>query len=79
MAFALRQDFARSSFEPHRAPVCRVHTCLRCGTAQSSSEPCSFALSAASVCGACRGQEQVLRHLPVSRSVWGAGLARSRR
>jgi hypothetical protein len=78
MAFALRQDLARSSFEPHRTPVCRVHSCVRCGAAVSSAEPCSFVRSAASVCGLCRGQQQVLAHLPVSRTAWGAGLARSR-
>jgi len=80
MAFALRRDFARSSIEPSRsATVCRVHSCRRCGSAISSGEPCSFVASIASVCRACRGQEAALAHLPVSRTIWGASLARARR
>jgi hypothetical protein len=81
MAFALRRDFDRSSIEPSRssAPVCRVHSCRRCGSGISSGEPCSFVASIASVCRPCRGQEAVLTHLPVSRTIWGASLARARR
>ncbi len=58
--------------------VCRVHKCLRCSAAIASTEPCSFLAPVWSVCSRCKGQEQVLAHLPASRC-WGAALARVRR
>jgi len=81
MAFAAssRQPEYAFEFEQPRSPsVCRVHACTRCNVALESAEPCSFLRTITSVCSACRGQEQVIRHLPKSRA-WGAGLARVRR
>ena len=77
MAFALRQSL-RNDSSPASA-VCRVHTCVRCQASVESSEPCSFVSTVAPVCRACVSQEHVLSRLPTSRTVWGAGLARSRR
>jgi hypothetical protein len=79
MALALRQPTRREESSSRPAPVCRVHTCLRCHTAITSSEPCSFVPSAWRTCLTCAGQEQVLKHLPPSRAPWGAALARTRR
>jgi hypothetical protein len=31
------------------------------------------------VCRVCQAEEHVVRHLPPSRAIWGAGLARARR
>ncbi len=78
MAFALRQSTSRDE-TTRSAPVCRVHTCLRCQVGIESAEPCSFVPAAWRVCLTCAGQVQVLKHLPPSRAPWGAGLARMRR
>jgi hypothetical protein len=79
MAFAASTRQPEQLFEqPRTASVCRVHACVRCNVALVSAEPCSFVRSTVGVCGSCRGQEHVTRHLPVSRA-WGAGLARTRR
>jgi hypothetical protein len=82
MAFAARQPFAAQSRQPFAAEsarttaVCRVHSCVRCKAAMDSAEPCSFVRTELRICGVCRGQEQVLKHLPLRRSNWAAGLAR---
>jgi hypothetical protein len=69
----------RTVEQPRSLSVCRVHSCARCHTAVDSAEPCSFVPAVKTICGACRGQEQVILHLPKSRTVWGASLARARR
>jgi hypothetical protein len=79
--------FAASSYQPVRASsdatrstsVCRVHSCVRCGASVDSVAPCSFVTSVVSVCRLCRGQEQVLFHLPTARNSWAANLALGRR
>jgi hypothetical protein len=67
----------RSGSSP--TPVCTVHTCRRCRASIDSAEPCSFVAAAWRVCLSCAGQEQVLKHVPASRPIWGAALARTRR
>jgi hypothetical protein len=79
MAFAARSHQpVRATEQQRTSSVCRVHSCVRCNAAIDSVEPCSFVRSETSVCDVCRGQEQVVQHLPVSRA-WGVGLARARR
>jgi hypothetical protein len=60
---------------------CTVHSCRRCKRGLPSGEPCSLVLGAAHthVCPTCRTEEEALRHLPGSHSVWGASLASLRR
>ncbi|HEY3061261.1 MAG TPA: hypothetical protein VGL99_20020 [Chloroflexota bacterium] len=65
--------------QPRSLSVCRVHSCARCQSAVDSAEPCSFVPTSKIVCATCRGQEQVILHLPKSRAIWGAGLATARR
>jgi hypothetical protein len=77
MAFVLRQSIR--SLQTRAASACRVHTCVRCQSNVISSEPCSFVPEMIQVCPSCAAQEHALRHLPTSRSVWGAGLARRHR
>jgi hypothetical protein len=63
-----------------RTPVCTVHTCRRCKRSQPSADPCSFVvLTHSRVCPGCRAQEEASKHLPPSRTVWGASLASLRR
>jgi hypothetical protein len=85
MAFVARQPFAtKSARHPFAADsaslrsttVCRIHSCVRCKSAIDSAEPCSFVRTELRICGVCRGQEQVLKHLPLRRGNWAAGLAR---
>jgi hypothetical protein len=78
MAFAASYQIERDVEQSRQPSRCRVHACVRCAAAIQSDAPCSFVKSVVSVCRACFGQEQVLRHLPVSRT-WGAGLARAHR
>jgi hypothetical protein len=59
--------------------VCTVHTCRRCKRSLSSAEPCSFLVAHTHVCPVCQADEEALKHLPVSRTIWGASLASSRR
>jgi hypothetical protein len=70
---------ATAAFVSTHAPVCTVHTCGRCKRAVSSADPCSFVLAHTHVCPACRAQEEALKHLSLSRSIWGASLASLRR
>jgi hypothetical protein len=78
MAFALRQSI-RSVESSRGSSICRVHTCIRCQTTVDSSEPCSFVPSIVQLCPGCAGQEHALSHLPISRTPWGAALARTYR
>jgi hypothetical protein len=59
--------------------VCTVHTCRRCKRSLSSAEPCSFVVAHSHVCPVCRSEQEALEHLPLSRTIWGAGLASFRR
>ena len=77
MAFALRQTVR--SLQPRAASVCRVHTCIRCQSSVSSTEPCSFLPEMIQVCPRCAAQEHAVAHLPGSRRLWGASLARAYR
>jgi hypothetical protein len=56
-----------------------VHTCRRCKRGLRSVEPCSFVLAHTHVCPVCQAEEEALKHLHVSRSIWGASLASLRR
>ena len=60
-------------------PVCTVHTCRRCKRGLASLDPCSFLAAHTHVCRACQAEEEALKHLPLSRNVWGASLANIRR
>ena len=68
-----------TAFVSTHAPVCKVHTCGRCKRGLPSVDPCSFVLAHTHQCQACQAQEQALKHLSLSRSVWGASLASLRR
>jgi hypothetical protein len=74
MAFALRQPIR--SLEFRAGSVCRVHTCIRCQSRVESTEPCSFMPRTIQICPTCAAQEHAIAHLPMSRTPWGAGLAR---
>jgi len=76
MAHAARQPIAHASDQPRGTSLCRIHTCIRCKASIDNQEPCSFMRTALRICGACRGQEQVLRHLPVRHNDWGLAFAR---
>jgi hypothetical protein len=60
-------------------PLCRVHSCRRCHRALASADPCSLSGTYAQLCATCLAEEETLKHVPLSRSVWGANLARSHR
>jgi len=77
MAFVLRQSIR--SLQTRASSACRVHTCIRCQSTVSSTEPCSFVPELIQVCPTCAGQEHALAHLPTSRGVWGSRLARTYR
>lgn len=79
MALALNRTPSQRVDYAHPTAVCRVHTCVRCQASVTSSQPCSFVPSLARACPPCSTQEQVVSHLPVSRTPWGAALARTRR
>ena len=64
---------------PTHVRVCTVHTCRRCKRSLSSAEPCSFVLAHTHVCPVCQAEQEALKHLPVSRTIWGASLASVRR
>ena len=76
MTFAAPQPLAGVPPVQRTTTVCRIHTCVRCKVSIDNNDPCSFARTELRICGSCRGQEQVLRHLPVRRSNWSHGLAR---
>jgi hypothetical protein len=75
MAFAAPQPFIGASAQQRSTSVCRIHTCVRCKAAIDNQEPCSFVRTELRICGACRGQEQVLRHLPSRPANWSSRLA----
>jgi len=79
MAFALNRQSTRRLESPRPSSVCRVHSCIRCETSIASPEPCSFVRALARICPSCAGQEHALTHLPLSRTPWGAALARTHR
>jgi hypothetical protein len=79
MAFVLSSQSNRSAESTRHQAACRVHTCLRCHTAISSTEPCSFVFALYRICAPCAGQQQVAARLPASRTPWGADLARTQR
>jgi hypothetical protein len=78
MAFAYRQS-ARRAESLRASSVCRVHTCVRCRAGVATGNPCSFVPALMSLCLGCESQERTLVHLSISRSPWGAALARTRR
>jgi hypothetical protein len=79
MAFALNRQSTRRLESARSSSICRVHSCVRCATSIASREPCSFASGMARICPSCAGQEHALAHLPLSRTPWGAPLARMHR
>jgi hypothetical protein len=80
MAFPLRATSVESIDEaPRTAPACRVHTCVRCRSVVASGEPCSFLPAVRATCPACKGQQEALAHLPLSRTHWANRLAATRR
>jgi hypothetical protein len=76
MAFAARQPHTGDAAQQPNTSIVGVHTCARCNATLDSTEPRSMVRPELRVCGVCRGQEQVLLHLPVSRAGWSARLAR---
>jgi hypothetical protein len=73
-------QLVRAVEQRRSSSMCRVHACIRCGTAIESAAPCTFVQTRISVCSLCMSQEQVIRHLPEARTTtWGAGLAAIRR
>jgi hypothetical protein len=64
---------------PTPVRVCTVHTCRRCKRSLSSAEPCSFVVAHSHVCPVCQAEQEALKHLPLSRTIWGASLASFRR